>query len=136
MAMLACTPIMKVGPLLSRQQSVVPGFAMMLPAERGLVVVITPCGIRDLRIGNELLPWESTAEISAEKCRGHEIIALRPTPGLQRQLCSIRNLARHAQNNRIVIRSEDLATDFHGLLRLSRLSQCCRHAAHRIAAGR
>lgn len=93
---------------------------MMLPAERGLVVVITPCGIRDLRIGNELLPWESIAGISAEKCRGHKIIVLRPTPGLQRQLCSIRNLARHAQNNRIVIRSEDLATDFHGLLRACR----------------
>lgn len=55
---------------------------MMLPAERGLVVVITPCGIRDLRIGNELLPWESIVEISAEKCRGHKIIVLRPTPGL------------------------------------------------------
>ena len=92
----------------------------MLPAERGPVVVVTLYGIRDLRIGNEFLPWDSIAEISAEKCRGHKMIVLTPTPGLQRQLCSIRNLARRAQNNRIVIRSEGLATDFDTLLRACR----------------
>lgn len=36
----------------------------LLPAERGAVVVVTPYGIRDLRIGNEFLPWDSIAEIS------------------------------------------------------------------------
>ena len=92
----------------------------MLPAERGPVVVVTLYGIRDLRIGNEFLPWDSIAEISAEECRGHKMIVLTPTPGLQRQLCSIRNLARRAQNNRIVIRSEGLATDFDTLLRACR----------------
>lgn len=92
----------------------------LLPAERGPVVVVTPYGIRDLRIGNEFLPWDSIAEISAEECRGHKMIVLTPTPGLQRQLCSIRNLARGAQNNRIVIRSEGLATDFDTLLRACR----------------
>ncbi|MCK1358255.1 STM3941 family protein [Bradyrhizobium sp. 199] len=92
----------------------------MLPTERGPVVVVTPYGIRDLRIGNEFLPWDSIAEISAEECGGHKMIVLTPTPGLQRQLCSIRNLARGAQNNRIVIRSEGLATDFDTLLRACR----------------
>ncbi|MET4825694.1 hypothetical protein ABH972_003283 [Bradyrhizobium ottawaense] len=46
----------------------------MLPAERGAVVVVTPYGIRDLRIGNEFLPWDSIAEISAEESRGHKMI--------------------------------------------------------------
>jgi len=92
----------------------------MLPAERGAVVVVTPYGIRDLRIGNEFLPWDSIAEISAEQCRGHKMIVLTPTPGLLRQLRSIRNLARCAENDRIVIRSEGLSADFETLLRACR----------------
>lgn len=92
----------------------------MLPTERGAVVVVTPYGIRDLRIGNEFLPWDSIAEISAEECGGHNIIVLTPTPGLQRQLCSIRNLASCARDGRIVIRSEGLAADFDTLLRACR----------------
>src|SRR4051812_44793376 len=60
----------------------------MLPAERGSVVIVTPYGIRDLRIGNEFLLWDSIAEISAEERRGRKVIVLTPTPALQRQLCS------------------------------------------------
>ncbi len=92
----------------------------MLPAERGPVVVITPYGIRDLRIGNEFLLWESIAEISAEESRGHKAIVLTPTPALRHQLRAIPTLARCAQNGRIVIRSEGLATDFETLLRACR----------------
>ena len=66
----------------------------MLPAERGSVVIVTPYGIRDLRIGNEFLLWDSIAEISAEERRGRKVIVLTPTPALQRQLCTIRGLAR------------------------------------------
>ena len=92
----------------------------MLPAERGAVVVVTPYGIRDLRIGNEFLLWESIAEISAEESRGHKAIVLTPSPDLQRQLSTIPTLARRAQDGRIVIRSEGLATDFDTLLRACR----------------
>lgn len=92
----------------------------MLPGERGAVVVVTPYGIRDLRIGNEFLLWESIAEISAEECRGHKAIVLTPTPALRRQLCAIPTLARGAQDGRIVIRAEGLATDFDTLLRACR----------------
>ncbi|MDD1520083.1 MULTISPECIES: STM3941 family protein [Bradyrhizobium] len=92
----------------------------MLPAERGAVVVVTPYGIRDLRIGNEFLLWESIAEISAEESRGHKAIVLTPSPALQRQLSAIPTLARRAQDGRIVIRSEGLATDFDTLLRACR----------------
>ncbi|WP_027572709.1 STM3941 family protein [Bradyrhizobium sp. WSM1743] len=92
----------------------------MLPAERGAVVVVTPYGIRDLRIGNEFLPWESIAEISAEECRGHKTIVLTPSPALRRQLCAIPTLARAVKDGRIVIRTEGLATDFDTLLRACR----------------
>lgn len=92
----------------------------MLPAERGPVVIVTPYGIRDLRIGHEFLLWDSIAEISAEECRGHKMIVLTPTPALQRQLGSIRALARGAKGDRIIIRSEGLATDFEILLRACR----------------
>ncbi|WP_183710082.1 STM3941 family protein [Bradyrhizobium sp. ERR14] len=92
----------------------------MLPAERGAVVVVTPYGIRDLRIGNEFLPWDSIAEISAEESRGHKMIVLTPTPALQQQLCGIRDLARCVRNDRIVILSDGLATDFDTLLHACR----------------
>ncbi|MET4171934.1 hypothetical protein ABIB99_003025 [Bradyrhizobium sp. LA6.1] len=96
----------------------------LLPAERGPVVIVTPYGIRDLRIGNEFLLWDSIAEISAEEGRGHKAIVLTLTPALQRQLCTISTLATRAenerQNERIVIRSEGLATDFDTLLRACR----------------
>ncbi|MBR0876209.1 MULTISPECIES: STM3941 family protein [Bradyrhizobium] len=96
----------------------------LLPAERGPVVIVTPYGIRDLRIGNEFLLWDSIAEISAEEGRGHKAIVLTLTPALQRQLCAISTLAPRAQNERqnerIVIRSEGLATDFDTLLRACR----------------
>jgi hypothetical protein len=92
----------------------------MLPAERGPVVIITPYGIRDLRIGNEFLPWDSIADVSAEECRGQKAILLTPTPALQRQLAGIRSAARGTQHDRIVIRSRGLATDFDTLLRACR----------------
>jgi len=92
----------------------------MLPAERRAVVVVTPYGIRDLRIGNEFLLWDSIAEISAEGDRGHTMIVLTPTPALRRQLRGIPDLASCARNDRIVIRSEGLATDSDTLLRACR----------------
>lgn len=100
-----------------------------LPGERGPVVIVTPYGIRDLRIGNEFLLWESIADVSTEERRGHRMIVLTPTPALQRQLSCIRGrsraTSRGAQDDRIVISTEGLATDFDTLLRA-----CCEcHAA-------
>ena len=97
----------------------------LLPAERGPVVIVTPYGIRDLRIGNEFLLWESIAEVSAEQRRGHSMIVLTPTPALQRQLCCIRartgsGKSRGVEDDRIVIRADGLATDFETLLRACR----------------
>ncbi|MCK1392911.1 hypothetical protein [Bradyrhizobium sp. 1] len=104
----------------------------LLPAERGSVVIVTPYGIRDLRIGNEFLLWESIAEVSAEERRGHRMIVLTPTPALQRQLCCIRariggkvggktgSKSDGVRDDRIVIRLDGLATDFETLLRACR----------------
>ncbi|UPK37471.1 hypothetical protein IVB18_09295 [Bradyrhizobium sp. 186] len=91
-----------------------------LPSERGPVVIVTPYGIRDLRIGNEFLLWESIADVSAEECRGHKVIVLTPTPALQRQLSCIRAMSRTAHADRVVIRPEGLTTDFDTLLRACR----------------
>ena len=102
----------------------------MLPTERGSVVILTPYGIRDLRIGNEFLLWDSIADVSAEEWRGHKVIVLTPTPALQRQLSCIRTAARGVQNDRIVIRAGGLATDFDTLLRACR--DC--HAANSPSA--
>lgn len=104
----------------------------MLPAERGSVVIITLFGIRDLRIGNEFLLWDSIADVSAEEFRGRKVIVLTPTPALQHQLSCIRAAKRSAQNERIVIRPAGLATDFDTLLRACR---DCHSASKRAAAG-
>jgi hypothetical protein len=93
---------------------------VLLPAARGPVVIVTSYGIRDLRIGNEFLLWESIADVSAEDCRGHKVIVLTPTPALQRQLSCIHAAWRGAQADRIVIQSEGLTTDFETLLRACR----------------
>ncbi|QAU45358.1 STM3941 family protein [Bradyrhizobium guangzhouense] len=103
----------------------------MLPTERGPVVIVTLFGIRDLRIGNEFLLWESIADVSAEQIRGRKVIVLTPTPALQQQLSCIRAATRSAQNERIVIRPEGLATDFDTLLRACR---DCHAAANPAAA--
>ena len=92
----------------------------MLPAERGPVVIVTLYGIRDLRIGNEFLLWDSIADVSVEECRGHKAIVLTPTPGLQQQLSFIHAATRGARNERIIIRPDGLATDFDTLLRACR----------------
>jgi hypothetical protein len=94
------------------------------------VVIVTPYGIRDRRIGNEFLLWESIAEVSAEDCRGHKVIVLTPTPALQRQLSCI----RAASADRVVIRSEGLTTDFDTLLRACR--DCHAASDSRIALRR
>lgn len=105
------------------------GLVWLLPGERGPVVVITSFGIRDLRIGNEFLVWESIAEVSAETRRGREVIVLKPTPALQRQLGFIHaNPGVHTTG--IVIDPDGLKTEFDTLLRACR---AC-HAASRSGA--
>ena len=106
----------------------------MLPSRQGAVVIVTADGIRDLRIGNEFMLWDSIADVSTEESRGRKVIVLTPTPGLQRQLACIRASSRGAQTDRVVIRSEGLATDFDTLLRACR--DCHAAASSRTALRR
>ncbi|SFI22187.1 hypothetical protein SAMN04487925_102293 [Bradyrhizobium sp. cf659] len=96
----------------------------MLPAERGRVAIVTPSGVRDRRIGNEFLLRESIAKVSTEQRRGHRTILPAPAPALQRQLARIRarirSTSRGAQDDRIVLCRDGLATDFDTLLRTCR----------------
>ena len=63
----------------------------------------------DLRIGNEFPLWDSIADVSAEDCRGHKVIVLTPTSGLQRQLCCIRagGVQPYASDSRTALQQED-----------------------------
>ncbi len=100
--------------------SITCGLIWMLPGKRKPVVIVTPYGIRDLRIGNEFLPWDSIADVSAGKCRGHDAIVLTPTPALSRQLACLRFASRAAQSDRIAIQSDGLTADFKTLLQACR----------------
>lgn len=92
----------------------------ILPAGRGPVVVVTPYGIRDLRIGNEFLPWDSIAEVSSEDRRGRRMLILTPTPALQQQLRRIHARSDDVKVDRIVIESAGLIGDFDTMLRVCR----------------
>ncbi len=91
----------------------------MLPAQRGPIVIVGRYGIRDLRIGNEFLVWDSIAEVSGLECRGRRVVVLRLTPAMQRQLSCIKT-ARFASVDHVVISPQGLATDFDTLLRTCR----------------
>jgi hypothetical protein len=93
----------------------------MLPTERGPVVIVSRYGIRDLRIGNEFLLWDSIAEVSDLECRGRRVVVLTLTPALQRQLSGIRTRCA----DHVLVSPRGLAADFDTLL------QACRrfHAA-------
>lgn len=93
-----------------------------LPAERGPVVIISRYGIRDLRIGNEFLLWDSIADVSSDERHGRKVVVLKLTPALQRQFgCArTRRNMRHgieeARVDHIVVSPEGLTTSFDTLL--------------------
>ncbi|MBR0830621.1 hypothetical protein JQ596_34455 [Bradyrhizobium manausense] len=100
----------------------------MLPTERGPVVIVSRYGLRDLRIGNEFLLWDSIAEVSGLECRGRRVIVLTLTPALQRQLSCIKakcaaprtHAECEAPHSHVVISPQGLATDFDTLLQACR----------------
>jgi hypothetical protein len=91
----------------------------MLPAERGAVVVVTPYGIRDLRIGNEFLLWDSIETVSARESRGRGAVVLTLIPALRQQRTCPRG-RRDASSDKVVISLDGLATDVETLLRICR----------------
>ena len=91
-------------------------------AVKGPVVLVSNYGIRDLRIANEFILWDSVTEISACGHRGQKFVVLKITPALEQRLfCDGTARALLAANRTagldgIVIRPNGLDTDFSALL--------------------
>src|SRR5215470_7748272 len=62
----------------------------MLPSGRGPVVIVSRYGIRDLRVGNEFLLWDSIADVSVGKFRRCDAVMLKLSPALRKQRGSIK----------------------------------------------
>ena len=58
----------------------------LLLAARGPVLLIGRYGIRDLRVANEFILWDSIADVSTGECRRRKFIVLKITPALEQQL--------------------------------------------------
>ncbi len=98
----------------------------MLPTARGPVVIISPYGVRDLRIGNEFLLWDSITEVTSDERHGSKVVVLKLTPALQHQFGCTRTRRqarlgiRETSVDHIVVSPEGLATSFDALLRTCR----------------
>jgi hypothetical protein len=94
----------------------------MLPADRGPVVIVGRYGIRDLRVGNEFLLWDSIVDVSAGKLHRRDAVMLKLSPALQKQRGSIKarpgSLA--AGSDHVVVSAEGLAINFDTLLQACR----------------
>jgi hypothetical protein len=86
------------------------------------VLLVSKYGIRDLRIANEFILWDSVTDISACERRGQKFVVVKITRALeQRLLCdgtgkALLAASRTAGLDGIVIRSNGLDTDFEALL--------------------
>jgi hypothetical protein len=61
-------------------------FIWMLLTAKGPVVFISRYGIRDMRIADELIPWDCVEDVSAREYRRQKFVALRVSPMLEKQL--------------------------------------------------
>src|SRR5581483_7966778 len=84
--------------------------------------------IRDLRIADEFILWDSVTHVSGCQCRKQKFVVLTITPALEKRLFATMLTANRAFGlNGIAIRTSGLATDFDRLLETC--SAC--HAAPR-----
>jgi len=101
--------------------------AWTLFAVKGPVVLVNNYGIRDLRIANEFIFWDSVTDISACEHRGRKCVVLKITPALEQRLfCDGTAKALLAANRAggldgIVIRPNGLETDLEALLAACRV---------------
>jgi hypothetical protein len=111
-------------------------FRTLFPA-RGPVVLVSRYGIRDFRIANEFILWDSVTDVSACEYRGRKFVVLRIAPALEQRLFCARAAKTVLAANRaagldgIVIRPDGLDTDFAALLATCRAN----YAAARDAGG-
>jgi hypothetical protein len=110
----------------------------LLSAARGPVLLIGRYGIRDLRVANEFILWDSIAEVSTCEYRRRKFIVLKITPALE-QLFTAKAMQAMLHDNRamgldgIAISAGGLTADFGSLF-----DACTAYhmAAKRAGAGR
>jgi hypothetical protein len=106
----------------------------LLSAARGPVLLIGRYGIRDLRVANEFILWDSIAEVSACEYRRRKFVVLKITPALEQQLFTAKAMQAMLHANRamgldgIAISAGGLTAD------LGRLFDAC--TAYHMAAKR
>lgn len=97
-------------------------FVRALLKTRGPVLFVSRYGIRDLRIANEFILWDSVTAVSAGEANGRRLVVLKITPALeQRVFCSGAAQAILAANRArgvdgIAISPAGLSVDFDTLL--------------------
>jgi hypothetical protein len=105
------------------------GFATLkiiwkLTTAKGPVVFVNRCGIRDLRISNELILWGSVEDITIWEYRRQKCIVLKISPALERQLFATKAKQAMLLANRavgvdgIAISASGLTMDFDALLKI------------------
>jgi hypothetical protein len=103
-------------------------FVWVLFAAREPVVFVSGYGIRDLRVADEFILWDSVTNVSACQCRKQKYVVLTITPALEQRLFASMLTANRAFGlDGIAISPSGLAIDF------DRLLEACaaRHAAAR-----
>ena len=92
-------------------------FVWGLFAAREPVVFVTRYGIRDLRVADEFILWDSVTNVSACQCRRQKFVVLTITPALEDRLFATLLAAnREFGLDGIAISASGLATDFEMLL--------------------
>jgi len=130
-----CWPAMPASPFRSRDRPLI----WLLSAAKRPVLLIGRYGIRDLRVANEFILWDSIAEVSACEYRRRKFIVLKITPALEQQLfiSKARQAMLHANRamglDGIAISAGGLTADFGSLF-----DACTAYhmAAKRAGAGR
>ena len=90
----------------------------LLLAARGPVLLIGRYGIRDLRVANEFILWDSIVDVSTCEYRRRKFIVLKITPALEQQLFTTKAMQAMLHANRaigldgIVIGAGGLTADF------------------------
>jgi hypothetical protein len=83
------------------------------------VVFVSRYGIRDLRVADEFILWDSVVNVSACQCRRQKFVVLTITPALEKRLfAGVLTANRAFGLDGIAIGASGLAVDFDGLLEI------------------
>jgi hypothetical protein len=98
-------------------------FVRTMFAAKGPVVFVSRYGVRDMRVANEFILWDSVVNVSACESRKQKFVVLALSPALEQRLFATRSGQAMLAANRtlgldgIAISGSGLATEFDALLR-------------------